>query len=152
MDNPHTVNNNYSIDAVSNATQTNLKAQEQSATKRFTPKKRKFALIAIVFIFLVAGTTTGIVLWNRSHPKADSKQEALQLVDKLKDIVDLPTDETPSIAEVKDVTKLSDQPFYNIAQNGDKVLVYQKAGKALLYRPSTKKVIEYTPVNIDDKQ
>ena len=43
MDNPHTVNNNYSMDAVSNATQTNLKAQEQSATKRNKKKKRKFA-------------------------------------------------------------------------------------------------------------
>lgn len=118
----------------------------------FSGKYKKIVLTGLAAMFLMGGTATAVILWTRSHPQPDSVEEALQLVEQLKDNIDLPTDETPSIAEIKDVTKLSDQPFYAIAQNGDKVLVYQKAGKALLYRPSTKKVIEYTPVNVSNQQ
>ena len=152
MDKLHTRDKDFAIDTIIKAPEPSSANHKQARSKFLTSKNKKLIIVALVFIVVVAGTITGIAAWKRTHPKADSKQEALQLVEKLKDYVDLPTDETPSIAEVKDVTKLRDQPFYDIASNGDKVLVYQKAGKALLYRPSTKKVIEYTPVNIDTKQ
>ena len=152
MDKLHTRDKDFAMDTIIKAPEPSSANQKQTLPKFLTSKNKKLIIVALVFIVVVAGTITGIAAWKRTHPKADSKQEALQLVEKLKDYVDLPTDETPSIAEVKDVTKLRDQPFYDIASNGDKVLVYQKAGKALLYRPSTKKVIEYTPVNIDTKQ
>ncbi|MFZ1682637.1 MAG: hypothetical protein WAU88_00770 [Candidatus Zixiibacteriota bacterium] len=144
MDNPHKMSRDFNGGNVTKTPQ----------SKRFSGVNiKKIALVVLIVVLLVGGTATGVVLWTRSHhPKPDSIQEALQLVEQLKDNIDLPTDETPSIAVVKDVSKLSDQPFYAIAQNGDKVLVYQKAGKALLYRPSTKKVIEYTPVNVSNKQ
>ncbi len=55
-------------------------------------------------------------------------------------------DETPSFATVNDVTKLQGQDFFKNAQNGDKVIIFQKSQRAMLYRPSTKKVVEYGPV------
>lgn len=44
--------------------------------------------------------------------------------------------------------KLSGQSFFVYAENGDQVLMYQKAKKAIPYRPSTNKSIEVGSVNI----
>ncbi len=58
----------------------------------------------------------------------------------------------PAIAVVSDVDKAKAQSsFFANAQNGDKILLYVKNGKAVLYRPSTNKVIEYGPLTINQQ-
>ena len=57
-------------------------------------------------------------------------------------------DEKPSIATVTDKTKLADQPFFKKAENGDKILIFTNAGKAVLYRPKIKKVIDTTIISL----
>ncbi|HSW78826.1 MAG TPA: hypothetical protein VLF88_02310, partial [Candidatus Babeliales bacterium] len=83
-----------------------------------------------------------------SNPTAVAQQEQQQLVAKVSTLTVLPAGETPTVATVTDITKLKDQPFFANAQNGDKVLIYTKAKKAYLYRPSTGKIINIAPVNI----
>ena len=53
----------------------------------------------------------------------------------------LPTGETPVTATVTDVSKLPDEVFFKQAENGDKIIMYKKHKLAILYRPSTGKVI-----------
>ncbi len=60
----------------------------------------------------------------------------------------LPQDEQPTIATVTDLAKLQGQPFFANAQVGDKVLIYSRAGKVILYRPGENKIIELAPINI----
>lgn len=68
-------------------------------------------------------------------------------------IMALPTDEAPTVATVLDKEKLSGQEFFKNVQNGDILLVYAKASKAILYRPSERRIIEVGPVffNQDEK-
>lgn len=75
-----------------------------------------------------------------------SAEEAKKIVDKISKFYNLPSDETPNVATVLDVTKLQDQPFFKNAKNDDKVLIYQKAQIAILYRPSENKIIQITSV------
>jgi hypothetical protein len=69
------------------------------------------------------------------------------ILEKVGKLIDIPN-ETPTVATVSDVTKLTGQEFFAKAQNGDKVIIFPKAQKAILYRPGTNKIIEvafYSP-------
>lgn len=87
-----------------------------------------------------------------NNPEIVAKQEAATLVEKVAQHIELPSDEQPTVATVSDVSKLADQTFFASAKNGDKVLIYSKAKKAILYRPSDDKVINVAPLNISDSQ
>lgn len=79
----------------------------------------------------------------------DSEEEIKSLVEKVAKQVDIP-DEIPTIATIKDITKLTTQPFFKDAQNGDKVLIFTEARKAVIYRESTDKVINSGPIGVTD--
>lgn len=87
-----------------------------------------------------------------SNPQAVAQQEQQQLVDQVGKLTDLPKNENPTVATVSDVNKLKDQAFFANAQNGDKVLIYSQAKQAILYRPSTNKVIQISSVNLGGGQ
>jgi len=59
----------------------------------------------------------------------------------------LPIDETPALATVTDKAKLTTK-FLQKAENGDKILIYQKAGRVIIYRPSIDRIIDVGPVQI----
>ena len=71
--------------------------------------------------------------------------EVATLVEKVGKLIALPEDETPTIATIKQPDKLKDQAFFANAKEGDKVLIYTKARKAILYDPSADKIIQVAP-------
>lgn len=75
-----------------------------------------------------------------------STNEVQQIITEVGKIVSLPTDEVPTVATVSDPTKLKDQAFFADAQVGDKVLIYAHARRAILWRPSTHKIIGIAPI------
>ncbi len=87
-----------------------------------------------------------------NNPKEAQKEEVRRMVEAVGKLVQLPANETPTVATVSDKDKLKGQTFFSQAENGDKVLIFNQAGKAILYRPSTNKVIEIAPVNIGQNQ
>jgi hypothetical protein len=74
--------------------------------------------------------------------------EVKKLVAEVGKLVDLPTNEDPTVATISDIDKLKDQPFFAKARNGDKVLIYTNTKKAILYDPDIHKVMDIAPVNI----
>jgi len=76
-----------------------------------------------------------------------AETQANEIIEKVGALMELPNEE-PTVATVSDVSQLSDQQFFAKAQNGDKVIIFPIAQKAILYRPTTNKIIEiavYTP-------
>ena len=82
-----------------------------------------------------------------SNPQEAAKLELEILLERVGKLVDLPN-EQPTLATVQDASKLKEQAFFASAENNDKVLIYTKAKKAFLFRPSTNKIINIAPVNI----
>ncbi len=71
-----------------------------------------------------------------------------ELIREISALIVLPADETPTIATVTDLSKLRNQPFFTNAKTGDRVFIYTKAKKAILYDPIQKKIVEVAPLNI----
>ena len=75
------------------------------------------------------------------EPTPSPQSEAEKYLPRIAKLISLPN-ETPQTAVVSDVEKISDQPFFKNAQNGDVVFIYQASRKSILYRPSENKIIE----------
>lgn len=134
---------------------TSAKPNKSGLQRRF--KRVPLWLILLVVAIVAIGST--IYFMNRynaaqkevdrlSNPQEIAKQEQEQLVAAVGQLVELPQGETPTVATVSDVSKLQDQAFFASAENGDKVLIYTQAKKAVLYRPSTNKLIQIAPINL----
>ena len=83
-----------------------------------------------------------------SKGQVQVQQEVDNLVEEVGKLIALPEDEKPTVATVTDVGAVKDQPFFAKAQNGDRVLIYTNARKAILYRPSENRILEVGLVNI----
>ena len=66
--------------------------------------------------------------------------------------MELPEGETPTVATISDKEKLTGQPFFKSPENGDILFAYTTAMKAILYRPSTNKIINVAPITINQTQ
>jgi hypothetical protein len=117
-----------------------------TSNKRVIPWK-KLILAGLVVVVIVA-LASGAYFFNKyqkdqsllKNPQQAKADEAQILVAKVGKLVKLP-DETPAVATVSDISKLSGQSLFKSAQNGDKVLIFAKNKKAVIYRPSTNQVI-----------
>lgn len=90
------------------------------------------------------------ILGLSKNSTAIDEKELERIVAEVGELMLLP-DETPTIATVTDLSKVTDQPFFKNALEGDKVLVYRAAKKAILYRPSENKIIEVGVVNLQEE-
>lgn len=79
-----------------------------------------------------------------------SLDEVNELVKKVSKLADIPS-ETPNVATVSDAATVRSQLFFSKAENGDKVLIFQNAKRAILYRPSTNKIIEYSTIVVEQE-
>ncbi len=118
---------------------------------KITKRNIKKSLIILLLILVSFGSAVYFYTQFKNTSTSDSEQEIAETVEKVSDIFMLP-DEIPSLATVTQKELLAEQPFFNNAQNGDKVLIYVKAGKAILYRPSEHKIIEVAPINAVDTE
>jgi len=125
----------------------------QGATKLF-PKNVRIKNIALVFV--IVGLAGSAIYFQRQYsdlrenPNRIIQAETKALLADIGKLMVLPTDEQPVVATVNDPEQLSDQNFFNNAKIGDKVLIYAKNGKAILYDPVIKKIIDIAPLNISN--
>jgi len=61
----------------------------------------------------------------------------------------LPDNESPAELTIVDKTKIKTQ-FLKKSENGDRVLIYQKHQRVIIYRPSIDRIVDVGVVQIDD--
>ena len=137
-----------------------------SIWKKTAPKLKNPWLAVIIFIILAttvngyfllgfnkkgnfltdlakAGTEKVLGTENKSSSQPQTNEA---LVAEVGSLFLLPNEEA-EVATVTDVSKLREtEDFFDVAQNGDKLLVFKKAKKVVLYRPSEKKVVDSAPL------
>ena len=129
------------------------------------PRKHYGRLVAEA---LLAIAVVGLALWSWSlysdrqnlqeqlgtitqNPQALVEKQTKDLIGRVGLLVTLPQGETPTVAAVSDAAQAKQQSaFFANAENGDKLLMYVKAGKAILYRPSTNKIILEAPLTFNN--
>lgn len=85
----------------------------------------------------------------KKDPQKITQQETQSLVEKISRLMVVPEGEDPIIATVMDPELLKDQPFFAKAKKGDRVLIYSKARRAILYDPAADKILEVAPINTE---
>lgn len=122
----------------------------------FQKFNKKFILLFVFLVFFIAVTGLAVYFYNqynsmKNNPDSLVKQEVAQLTQKIGQFMELPKEE-PSVATITDKNKLKDQLFFANSENGDKLLIFTKAGEAILYRPSTNKIITVAPINLQTSE
>jgi uncharacterized protein YneF (UPF0154 family) len=107
-------------------------------------------VICAVLAFFAYGyySTRNQLMHLKSANSSSKSNDTQQLINKVGSLVQLPADESPTIATVSNASRLKNQQFFSMAKDGDKLLIYSKSGLGVLYRPSTNKIIAYSPVNL----
>ncbi len=122
--------------------------------KFVTNKLFLVALAALVFAGAGAGGSLYLVkrkpeVLGLAKSGVAAQKETDDLLAQIGKIIALPTDEKPTVATITDISKLKDQPFFKNAKNGDSLLIYTgNARKAIIYRKSENRVIDFGAVNI----
>ncbi len=112
--------------------------------------KQKIINRVILLVAIIAIAFGGYFYYKLRTLNTDSniaKKEIDSLVSKVSKLYLLPAGEEPTVATVSDPEVLKDQSFFTQSQKGDKVLIYTKVGRAILYRPSIDKIIETAPIS-----
>jgi len=116
---------------------------------------KKVIFIIPLVIGIVGIAAAGFFFWQYQQaqkilnsPSVVAQKEAQDLIVSIGKLMELPQNEQPTVATVSDADKLKNSSFFQGAKNGDKVLIYPSAKKAILYDPRTNKIIDVAPVNI----
>ncbi len=106
-----------------------------------------------ILALVAAVSAAGYFYWQyrAASDKAEAAKREVAATVKSVSALMLVPDEVPTLATVSDKSKLSDQDFFRNAENGDKVLIYTQAKKAILYRPSANKIVDVAPIRTVDQ-
>lgn len=111
-------------------------------TRFIIPKRLRVLLVSLT---LIATLGSLVVLWFRPDSQSD--------VQKVKELLGrhyvLPSDEEPALLTVVDSNSLSSSYLKQHAKNGDRVLVYQKHQRVIIYRPSIDRIVDVGPVVLE---
>ncbi len=107
-----------------------------------------------IIVFAVMGLSPAYYFYRKytlsqkllENPSAVAEEKTKELLKKVGTHVQLPGGEVPRVATVSNKEKLAGQQFFDKAENGDKVLIFETAKRAYLYRPSADKVINVAPI------
>jgi len=114
--------------------------------KKPKKKTRRIALAILCVLLIIAALLVKNTFFpGPSSPQAEGQREIKETMLAVSKLMELPPG-IPSVATVKDITKLQSQPFFAKAQNGDKVLIFADAKRAILYRPTTHRIIDVSPL------
>ena len=117
-------------------------------------------LVGVALALIVAGAGGTYYFYNQYQQSQRQLQEVRaaegnqdqvvvqEVAAKVGQLMELPADETPTVATIRDAEKLKDHPFLAKGQVGDQLLIYTGAKVVVMYRPSSNKIVAVGTVTI----
>jgi len=137
-----------------------LKEKENGVSLKTSANTRKKGTLKNFIVFLVFAVLIGVCVWlfigyNDAQEQVDylsgltvedvNKKATDELLEKVGKLILLPEDEQMTISTIQDIEKLVEgEPFFEKAQNGDKVLIY--SDRAIIYSPAKNILVNVGPV------
>lgn len=115
----------------------------QSSKRKSHLKRLTWILLAGLLLVSVA-----VLLWLKLNSKTQNLNSVNVIKSRVSRLYELPSNEEPALATVTNSQKLT-SIFSGKVKDGDRVLIYQKNKKAIVYRPSLNKIVDVEPVTID---
>lgn len=124
---------------------------------------KKSGLIVVLVLFVLASAGFGWSYYKYNQTKKElakvssadgqkqiAKQEIEDLLKRVRKHMVLPENEEPVVATITDKELLAkEQPFYSQAHNGDRVIAYMTARKAIIYDPLRDLIVNSGPIYVD---
>ena len=147
---------NDATQTVATDTDTNIELKSRNLKFLRVVDYKRFFTISLI-VLAVGGVYGSYYFYSKyqtlkNNPNVEAAKETERLVSALGKLIELPKGEIPTIATISDKEKLKDQPFFKGAENGDKLFAYNTAMIAILYRPSSNKIINVAPISINQPQ
>ncbi len=117
------------------------------------PSHKKFYVLLTLALFLLAGAGYAAFYYYQKANKVavESTNQPLdqlnQAINDIGELAMLPINDTPTLSVVVDANQAKNDPtfslfkFFENTESGDMWLNYSRTGKNILYRPSTKKIV-----------
>jgi len=87
----------------------------------------------------------------RESTQRRGTEVAQEVLNVVRQYMDIPTDPEPTVATIIDVDALREaSEFYNKAKNGDHLIITEN--RAILYDPDRKIILDVVPVNINQEE
>jgi len=109
------------------------------------PKSKKIFWVILLLVLFSGLAYFSKEVYERWREADINKNE--NILESVAELTDIPKDEIPTIVTVTNSESLKGQVFFKDAKIGDKILVFKISKKAILYRPTTNKVISIAPLN-----
>jgi hypothetical protein len=122
--------------------------------KNIPIKRILIILLSLVAVIGIGGSYYFYTKYSaiKERPDLEAQKETQSIISMAGELIELPQGEIPTVATISDKEKLKDQTFFKTAANGDILLAYTTAMQAILYRPSTNKIINVAPITIDQQK
>ena len=87
----------------------------------------------------------------RESPERRGSEVAQEVLGKVRQLIDIPTDPEPTVATIIDVEALrQSSEFYNKAENGDHLVITEN--RAILFDPDRGIILDVVPVSINQEE
>ena len=110
-----------------------------------TRSPRKIRLLLGISLVIITAALVGFGLYSfhawRSAVASNPATAQQAIIKSVNDLAITPN-ESPQIATIKDASKLTSGALAHAAKNGDVLLIYNKANRIIVYRPSTHKLVD----------
>src|SRR3989338_844061 len=105
----------------------------------------------LIFLMIILSLLFGSAFFYSKYKNTSADTSWTHIKKSLSKVIELP-DEDPRIIILLDMLRVQGKAFYKDAKLNDMLIVYPESKKVLLYRPSTKKIINFATTALNENK